>query len=118
MQPQASIIDSGSTNRPGLRVTLDASGDNAVLEPRDGPKQTVKLPRKLCEQFMSDLQSAAPLNALPANHCLKSASFGSRLYLEFNGLRSPDISCPVQADSRTATLKKEATDILNAAQTH
>jgi hypothetical protein len=116
-QPQASIIDSGSTNRPGLRVTLDGAGDRVTVEPREGPKRTIKLSRKLCEQFVSDLQSAGPLNALPANHCFKSASFGSRLYVEFNGLRSPDIHCPVQADSRTAALKREATEILNAAQT-
>jgi hypothetical protein len=116
MQPQALIMDSGSTNRPGVQITLDASGDNATLEPRNGPQQTIQLPRKLCEQFLSDLQAAGPLNALPASHCLKSASFGSRLYVEFNGLRSPDISCPAQADNRTATLRKEATEILNAAQ--
>jgi len=115
--PEVSIIDSGSTNLPGMRVTFDASGDKVVLEPRGGPKQSTKIPPKLCEQFLRDVQSAGPLDALPANHCLKSASFGSRLYIEFNGMRSPDISCPVQADNRTATLKKEATEILSAART-
>jgi hypothetical protein len=116
MQSQAVIIDSGSTNTPGLSITLDASGDNVTLEPRDGPKRTVKIAAGQCAQFITDLQAAGPLDKLPANHCMKSASFGSRLYLEFNGVRSPDLSCPVQADSRTANLKKQASDILKAAR--
>lgn len=116
--PEAVIIDSGSTNRPGLRVTLDSTGDSVIIEPRDGPKQSMKMPQKQCEQFLRDVQSAGPLDTLPANHCMKSVSFGSRLYIEFNGVRSPDIGCPTQADERTATLKKEATEILNAARAH
>jgi hypothetical protein len=116
MQSLAVIIDSGSTNTPGLSITLDASGDNVTLEPRDGAKRTIKMPAEQCARFVKDLQSAGPLDKLPANHCMKSASFGSRLYLEFNGLRSPDISCPVQADGRTANLKKQASDILKAAR--
>ena len=116
MQSQAVIIDSGSTNSPGLSITLDASGDNVTLAPRDGPKRTIKMSPEQCAQFMTDLQAAGPLDKLPANHCMKSASFGSRLYLELNGVRSPDLSCPAQADSRTANLKRQASDILKAAR--
>ncbi len=112
--PEATIVDTGSTNTPGKRVTLDNTGESVTIEPREGPKQTTKVARKLCEQLMKDLQAAGPLDSLPATHCMKSASFGSKLYLEFNGVRSPDISCPEQSDQRTAALKKDAMDILDA----
>jgi hypothetical protein len=114
--PEASIIDSGSTNRPGMRITLDGTGSRVTLEPRAGAKQQIKLPRKMCEQFLRDVAAAGPINRLPATHCLKSASFGSRLFIEFSGLRSPDLDCPAQADERTANLKKEATEILKVAR--
>ena len=112
---QATIIDTGSTNRPGLQVTLDASG-NAKAEPRGTEGRAIRLNSNQCKRFMQTLQSAIPLHALPAAHCMKSVSFGSRLFIEHNGERSPDLSCPVQQDPKVDTLKKQAAEILAAAQ--
>ena len=111
---QATIIDSGSTNRPGMRVTLDHEG-HATIESRNEPVRHLKLREHLCNQFMRDLKAAEPLDALPTRHCMKSASFGSSMYIEFNGVRSRDLSCSPQADERAAALQRDANEILEAA---
>lgn len=113
--PQAVIEDSGSTNRPGMRVTLDQQG-HASVEPRNAKPQHITLDKSLCDRFLRDLKAAAPVNALPARHCFKSVSFGSRLFVEFEGNRSPDLSCPGQQDPRAEALQKDAQQILQAAQ--
>jgi hypothetical protein len=111
--PQVSIIDSGSTNRPGVTITVDQAG-NAVVELRGSQPQSAKLSEQLCEQLMRDVKAAGTLSTLPVQHCMKSASFGSSLYVEFNGDRSPDVSCSPQPDPRSAALHKDASDILQA----
>ncbi|HTU48847.1 MAG TPA: hypothetical protein VMF91_27535 [Bryobacteraceae bacterium] len=108
---QVSVIDSGSTNRPGATITVDEAG-NATVEQRNAEPQTTKLDAQLCEQLMRDVKAAGTLSALPEQHCPKSVSFGSSLYVEFNGDRSPDISCSPQADPRSAALQKDAKEIL------
>jgi hypothetical protein len=47
---------------------------------------------------------------------MKSVSFGSSLYVEFNGLRSPDLSCEGQQDARAEALQKSAREMLRAAE--
>lgn len=112
---QATIIDTGSTNRPGLQVTIGANGMGRV-ETRGVEPHNVRLDRHLCARFLSSLQAIAPLHTLPAAHCMKSVSFGSRLYVEYQGERSPDLSCPVQQDSQVETLKQHALAILKSAR--
>ena len=111
--PQISIIDSGSTNRPGVTVTVDPEG-NATVEQRGVEPQSAKLDSQVYQQLLNDVKAAGPLSALPEQHCPKSASFGSSLYVEFKGDRSPDISCSPQEDPRSAALQKDANDILQA----
>lgn len=111
---QVTIEDTGSTNRAGLRVTFDREG-HAAVQQRGGEPHDVKLSERECKQFMSDLEALGPLSALPAHHCMKSVSFGSSLFVEFNGERSPDLSCPGQ-DSRTEALRKHANEILQEAR--
>lgn len=113
--PQATIEDTGSTNRPGLRVTFDHDG-HATVEQRNGETQHVKLREHLCDQFMRHLKEAGPLSALPARHCIKSVSFGSSLFVEANGEKSPDLSCQPQQDPRIDALEKDAQQILQAAR--
>ena len=112
---QATIIDTGSTNRPGLQVTIGANG-TARVEGRGVQPHAVRLDRALCRRLLASLQAAAPLHALPAARCVKSVSFGSRLFIEQNGDRSPDLSCPVQQDPQVETLKQQAFAILKAAK--
>jgi len=94
-------------------VTLDQAG-NATVEQRGNQPQTTKLSTQLCEQLMRDVEAAGRLSALPEQHCPKSVSFGSSLYVESNGERSPDLSCSPQRDSRAAALQKDANEILEA----
>lgn len=114
---QVMIIDTGSTNSPGTNVRLDNSGPNATVERRGAAGQKIKLTEAMCKQMMKDLKAAGPLNELPAKHCMKSVSFGTSLFIEYNGVRSPDLSCP-QSDERVAALKKDAAAIMSAAKTH
>lgn len=114
-EPQATIIDSGSTNRPGLRVTVDRQGHATVVE-KSGETHRVNLPPSICNAFLHQVTGAVPLSNIPAHHCFKSVSFGSSLFIEYQGERSPDLSCPSPPDSEAATLIKQAREILQAAQ--
>ena len=115
--PQALVIDTGSTNRPGMTVTVDETG-NASAKPRRGEPQSMNLNPQLCQALMKDIKAAGTLSALPEHHCMKSASFGSSLYVEMNGDRSPDLSCANPPDPRAAALQKDARDILQAVHAH
>jgi hypothetical protein len=112
---QVTVIDTGSTNVPGMTVTFAKSGDQAMVERRDGSKQHVKLSKEMCDHMIQDLKAAGPLNELPVGHCMKSVSFGKSLFVEYDGVRSPDLSCS-QRDERSKALKQDATDILEAAK--
>ncbi|SRR5579875_1349316 len=112
---QATIIDTGSTNRPGLTITVNPSG-KAEIQPRDGETQKTSFDAHLCARLFEALKAAGPLSALPKVHCMKSVSFGSSLYVEFNGERSPDLNCPAPADSKLAGLQKDVRALMDAAQ--
>ena len=111
----ATIEDTVPTNRPGLRVTFDHDG-HATVEQRNGQIDQVKLGGGLCSQFMRDLKEVGPLATIPARHCMKSVSFGSRLFIEFEGDKSPDLSCPGEPEPRIGALQKDAQQILAAAR--
>jgi len=98
----AVIVNSGSTNIAGFRITVARSGqaDYIATPRRFGPQSREKpepahkkLPRALAEKFFSDLERAQPLSSLPQPHCMKSASFGSNLRVEFGDEKTPDLSC-------------------------
>jgi len=112
--PKITITTTGSTNTVGMEVTLDGA-DNASIRPQSEAARQVKLTSSAVAAFTKALDVAGPLHALPANHCMKSASFGSSLFVSRGTDRSPDLSCPEQSDSRTAAIKKQAEDILQAA---
>ena len=113
---QVTIVDSGSTNSPGMNIKLESSGPEATLALRDGSTQKIMLTKDVCDRLMADLKAAGPLQELPVSHCMKSVSFGTSVYIEHDGARSPDLSCP-QHDPRSAALKKDAFAILSAAKT-
>ena len=111
---QVTVIDSGSTNVPGMRMTIEQSSGRAIVERKDGSKQNVKLAKEICDRILQDVEAAGPLNELPVRHCMKSVSFGKSIFIEYKGVRTPDLSCQ-QADPRAAALKKDAVEILSAA---
>jgi len=109
------ITSTGSTNTEGLEVTLDGS-EKATIHPQSEGTREVELKGSALADFTKALDAAGALHAFPANHCMKSASFGSRLFVSRGDDRSPDLSCPEQSDPRTAAIKKQAEDILHAAE--
>lgn len=113
---QVVITDSGSTNRPGMNVTLDEKG-NATIEARQGAKATMAVPSDLHSRLMRDLEAAAPVDQLKAHHCAKSVSFGSSMYVTYKGVRSPDLSCGGQTDPNVIALQKDMQEIINQAKT-
>ncbi len=112
---QVKIIDSGSTNVPGMTMTLEKTGSRFMVEQRGGAKQAITMTKEMCDRFLSDLKAAEPLNVLPVRHCAKSVSFGTSIYVEQNGVRSPDLSCQ-QIDPRADALKKDASEMLKIAK--
>jgi hypothetical protein len=109
------VIDTGSTNRIGFQVTLDETG-SAQVQPRTGESHQVKLDQAASARFLHAVKAAGTLRDLPATHCAKSASFGSKLFVEVGDDRSPDLSCPTQDNAQVEALKQQATEILQHAQ--
>lgn len=112
---QVTIIETGSTNTPGMNVKMKKAGPQAMIEPKEGAAQKLMLKKDLCRRLMKDLAAAGALDKLPEAHCMKSASFGTSLFVEYKGVRSPDLSCP-QTDGRMAALKKDVNEIMAAAK--
>lgn len=112
---QAVIIDSGSTNRLGFTIRIDQSG-NAAVEQKGIEPKSIQVDAELGAQLMRDIKSAGSLSALPRKRCIKSVSFGSSLFVEWNGDRSPDLSCSPQADPRADALQKDARQVIDAVQ--
>ncbi len=122
------IVNSGSTNTAGFRIVVERSGQarytatSRRFSPQaHQPPNTVQkqLSRVLLQRLYSDLEAAKPLSALPEPHCMKSASFGFSLTVEFNGEKTPDLSCgggdstPMQALIRDV---KEISALFGAAE--
>ncbi len=111
----ATIIDSGSTNRSGFRIVVDQTGAaEMTMIPRGvGARQAQpqpvqrQLPQALVDSFYSSLRAASPLASLPAEHCMKSASFGSRMTVSFGGEETPDLTCGDGGNAALAGLIKE-----------
>ena len=97
----ATIVNSGSTNRPGFRIVVDRSGvAELTSKPRRFDARQVQpgpirrmLPHSLVEIFYADLEAAKPLDSLPAVHCAKSASFGTALTVALGKEQTPDLTC-------------------------
>jgi hypothetical protein len=107
------IADSGSTNRAGFRIVVERSGkaEMTVIPRRSGAaEQTVegKIAAAETERLFADVEAARPLSGLPKTHCMKSVSFGSTRTIEFEGARSPDLSC---GDGGNAALRDLIRDV-------
>jgi hypothetical protein len=112
---QVVVTDTGSTNRPGMRIMINENGP-AMVEDRSGNKTKMNLDSELQSRFMKDVEAAAPLNEVNARRCAKSVSFGSRTFITYKGIKSPDLSCSGQTDPLAAALQKDLGEIM--AQAH
>jgi len=119
----AAVVDSGSTNTSGFRILVEPSGrTQSIVVPRipqgppvELPITTVgKIPSALARRLYADLEAAWPLSSLPPAHCLKSASFGTRLTIEFADQATPDLSCGNITDPLVRALARDARKIAAA----
>ena len=85
------IVNSGSTNTPGFQITVAKSGAAHYASRAGAVDKTV--PQALAQRLYADVEAAGPLGSLPPRHCLKSASFGTRLTVQSGDQESPDLSC-------------------------
>ena len=111
--PQATIEMTGSTNTAPMKLTVSSAG-SALVHVRQSGEVTNRLEAQVSSRLFDDLQSIGSLKALPRTHCIKSASFGTSLFVEFNGEQSPDLNCPAPAGSKTALLKKDVEELMQA----
>src|SRR5271166_6426850 len=88
----AVILDSGSTNAPGYRVVVQRAG-TVRSTVHAGAAQTAAL--------FAALSAGMPLSHLQSGHCMKSASFGTSMFVYWNHQRSPDLTCPADARSKS-----------------
>jgi hypothetical protein len=125
----ATIINSGSTNLPGFRIVVDRSGVaelTSTTPRRFGAQQAHgepvrrmlprMLPRALVEAFYSHIKAAQPLDALPAVHCAKSASFGSTLSVAVGKEKTPDLSCGDRGNAVMRDLIRDTSRIVDLLQ--
>jgi len=97
-QATAVILNSGSTNSHGYKITVATDGTGtAVLANRDGsaagPVKSFHIASQIAARFFADL-AAARKSKTPAAGCMKSASFGSFTHVTWDGWQSPDLDCP------------------------
>lgn len=114
----AVILDTGSTNAVGYRISVARNGEVWYVS-GDGAPRPGHVDASLADAFFADLRTAMPLSRLPLPHCMKSVSFGTSTFVWWHGQRSPDISCP--GDAKSDTLYAEAEKIaaaLNLGPTH
>jgi hypothetical protein len=112
---QVVITDSGSTNRVGMSVTIDGAG-KAEIASRNGAKMEMAIEEELHSRLMKDVEAALPLDQLTVRHCAKSVSFGSRMFVSYKGVQSPDISCGGQTEAAVIALQKDAEEIMALAK--
>ncbi len=117
----AVIVNSGSTNSAGFRIVVERSGKaeftavprKSGRSPDETPKQMERtLPDAMVKRFYADLDAAKPLSSLPNRRCMKSASFGTKLTIEFAGEETPDLSCGSGDDAKLQDLVRDANEIV------
>jgi hypothetical protein len=111
----AVIVNSGSTNLAGYRIEVAPDGRAQVTQGE--ATRSVTIPAKLATQLYADLAAAGPLDALPTEPCMKSASFGSRTLLAYKTKTSGDLQCG-QMSAAGRALAADAAAIAEAAAVH
>jgi hypothetical protein len=115
---QATIVNSGSTNTSGFRIAVKRSGAaeyasiprGAGAHEKEPETAGREIPNDLASRLFADLEAAKPLANLPAPHCMKSRSFGTRLTVEFGGETTPDLSCGDGGNEHLRALIKDVNE--------
>ena len=117
----AVIVNSGSTNTAGFRIEVSRSGEavytpvlrragqltEALAKPRSRP-----IPSALAKRFYADLDGQKSLSAPTNPGCMKSASFGTTLIVEYRGEKTPDLSCGDHGSDALKALIQSAGEIV------
>ncbi len=108
----AVITNSGSTNTAGFTIKVwsdgsAAEGPSGRSATSTGPAKRFNVPTDLTRSFFAHVKAARDAGAASEGGCMKSASFGTRLTVQWHGWTSPDLSCP----SSDATLQALAADV-------
>lgn len=96
----AVIVNSGSTNAYGYKITVASDGKATVMLQSHGgnaastPKPFA-VPAATASKFFADLAAARKGNVATVP-CMKSASFGSSIHVSWQGWTSPDLTCPAK----------------------
>ena len=119
----AVIENTGSTNTSGYTITLTSTGGkyHVASVSNNGNDRNSETGNKeplgqQVRQFFADLSAAMPLTDLPAGRGMRSASFGTRTFITYQGQRSPDLT--FSGDPRTAALKADIAVIATAMRCH
>lgn len=89
----ATIVNSGSTNTAGYTITVWSDGTATSLVRGASSPTPFTVPKETAERFFSDVKAARG-NGAQLQHCMKSASFGTRTVVQWHGWSSPDLQCP------------------------
>jgi hypothetical protein len=108
---QATIVNSGSTNTAGFKITVGSDGRaTSVMQNRAGIAQSsvhaFTVTPKQASGFFANLKAAKAAPSAEGG-CMKSASFGSSTRVQWQGWNSPDLECP----SDDAAIKALAGDV-------
>jgi hypothetical protein len=107
------IVNSGSTNTAGYHIIVQPDGTatydvHTSASSASAPKR--KLESKVVRPLFRDLSAARSVEKLPTGVCMKSASFGTRTYVQWHGVSSPDLSCSSD-DARVTRLYRDITAV-------
>jgi hypothetical protein len=108
----ATIVNSGSTNAVGWNIKIWSDGAGSVAKTGGEPRAFV-LPGSATGRFFADAK-AARMAARSGGGCMKSASFGTRTFVQWHGWQSADLSCPASGPANR-TLASDLDGIENAA---
>lgn len=106
----AVILDTGSTNTPGYRIV--AQRDGAVEYVIGGTRNRTHASGAQATALFDALKAGMPLSQLPTARCMKSASFGTAMFVYWNHQRSPDLTCP--SGSETNAVYSSVTKFVDA----
>jgi hypothetical protein len=97
----ATILQSGSTNSRGYKVTVyDDGSATAEIGPAATALQTVPPQTRHFEagtvqasKLQALLERIGDVSTIPSGHCAKSVSFGTRTEISYKGKTSGDLQC-------------------------
>jgi hypothetical protein len=120
------ITNSGSTNTAGYVIELQRNGivkwnvaprfrlalSTTTTAPGSTTSQnSIRLPSLRTNSIFQAVEQAFPFDQYAPVFCIKSVSFGTRLYVTYNGQQTPDLSCPVK-DQRLVIVNKYIQELI------